>query len=143
VGVQRGPAIVGIKAMMPHQFEGTLQMTIRNTLKTVTLSLFMVAATASTAFAATAWVEDTTKVKDAPYKHADTIGWAKEGKKVWVEECFKSYCYIEQKGGEDGWVRKADLHFKKGKKDVDVEICLGGGGFGGCGFGFVEFCIED
>ena len=119
-------------------------MTIRNTLKTVALSLVVVAATAGSAFAATAWIDDTTKVKAKPANSSQTLGWAKEGKKVWVEECFKSYCYIEQKGGADGWVRKADLHFKKkGKKHADVEVCLGGGGFGGGGFGYVEFCIED
>jgi SH3-like domain-containing protein len=120
-------------------------MTIRNTLKTAAISLVLVVGTASSAFAGVAWVDDTTKVKDAPYKHADTIGWAKEGKKVWVEECFKAYCYIEQKSGADGWVRKSDLSFKKWGKgsDVDVEICLGGGGFGGGGYGFGHICIEN
>jgi hypothetical protein len=121
------------------------QMTITKTLKTAALSLVVLAGTAGAAFAGVAYVEDTTKVKEEPYKYADTIGYAKEGKKVWVEECFKSYCYIEQKGGEDGWVRKSDLDFHWGKKhdDVDVEVCLGGGGFGGGGFGFGEICIEN
>jgi hypothetical protein len=97
------------------------------TLKIAALSLVVLAGTAGVALASTAWIDDTTKVKEEPYKWADTIGWAKEGKKVWVEECFKGYCYIEQKGGEDGWVRKSALDFNwgKGDVDVDVEFCFG------------------
>lgn len=114
-------------------------------LKTALLSIVVLAATAGTAFAGYARIDDTTKVRDEPSKYADVLGYAYEGKKVWVAECYKAYCYIEQKGGEDGWVRKSDLDFKYGKKaDVDVEFCLGGGGFGlGGGFGYGEICIEN
>lgn len=117
-------------------------MTIRNTLKSAAISIVVIAATATSAFAGTAWIDDTTKVKAKPFHHAATIGWAKEGKKVWVGDCFKHYCYIEQKKGKDGWVKKSDLHFKKYKKHADVEVCFGGGGFGGGGFGHIEICID-
>lgn len=118
-------------------------MTIRTTLKSAALSLVVVVATASSAFAATAWVEDTTKVRAQPHKWADTIGWAKEGKKVWVGQCHQGYCYIEQKKGKDGWVRKSDLAFKKAKKqNANVEFCFGGGNWNNNGFGHIEFCID-
>ena len=67
------------------------------------LSLVVLAGTVGTAFAGYAIVDDTTKVKDEPYKSADTPGLAKKGKKVWVGECEYGYCYIEQKKGPDGW----------------------------------------
>lgn len=111
-------------------------MTLTKTLKTAALSLALLAGMAGTAFAGVAFIDDTTKVKDEPSKWSDTIGWAKEGKKVWVGKCFKGYCYIEQKGGADGWVRKTALDFKWNKKaDVDFEFCLGGP--------HASFCIED
>src|SRR5690606_3264081 len=109
-------------------------MTTLRTVKSAALSFVVIAATASTAFAATAWIDSDTKIKDEPFKQAGTIGWAKEGKKVWVGDCFKSYCYIEQKKGKDGWVKKSDLAFKKAKKqDASFEMCFGGGGWNGAG----------
>jgi SH3-like domain-containing protein len=99
---------------------------ITKSLKSAALALVVLAGTAGTAFAGVAYIDETTKVKDEPYKWSDTIGWAKEGKKVWVSECFKGYCYIEQKKGKDGWVRKSALDFDWGKSsDVEVEFCVG------------------
>lgn len=114
------------------------------TLKTVTLSLVVLAGTVGSAFAGYARIDDTTKVREEPSKYADVIGYAKEGKKVWVGDCEYGYCYIEQKGGEDGWVRKSDLDFyKKGKKDADIEFCIGGGNWGGGGYGYGSFCVSN
>jgi SH3-like domain-containing protein len=110
-------------------------------IKTALISLVVLAGTSTAALASYARIDDSTKVRDEPSKHGDVIGWAKEGKKVWVDGCEYGYCFIEQKGGEDGWVKKSDLDFIK--KDVDFEVCFGGGGFNGPGFGFVEFCVED
>jgi SH3-like domain-containing protein len=108
------------------------------------LSLVVLAGTVGSAFAGYAHVEDTTKVREAPSKYAASIGWAKEGKKVWVGDCHKGFCYIEQKGGADGWVKKSDLDFiSSGKKSSSVEFCFGGGGFPGPGYGYVQFCVED
>jgi len=112
--------------------------------KSALLSLVVLAGTAGAAFAGYARIDDTTKVRDEPSKYGDVIGVAKAGKKVWVDECFKSYCYIEQKGGKDGWVKKNDLDFiTSGKKGASVEFCFGGGGFPGPGYGYVQFCVED
>ena len=96
------------------------------TLKSAAIALVVLAGTVGTAFAGYAEIDDTTKVRDEPYKWADVIGYAKEGKKVWVGDCENGFCYIEQKKGKDGWVRKSDLDFYKKGKDVDVEFCFGG-----------------
>ena len=105
-------------------------------LKSLALSLVVLAGTVGSSFAGYAVIDDTTKVKDDPYKWADTIGVAKEGKKVWVGDCENGYCYIEQKKGADGWVKKSDLDFyKKGKKDLDIEFCFGGY--------YGSFCVEN
>jgi hypothetical protein len=116
---------------------------IKTALKTAAIAIVIVAGTAGASFAKTAWAEEDTKVKDDASKYADTIDWLYEGEKVDVEWCGDYYCYVEHKG-PDGFVRKSDLEFKKGKKDdFDVEFCLGGGGWGGGGFGFGELCITD
>lgn len=118
---------------------------ITSTLKTAALALVVLAGTAGTAFAATAWADGDSKVKSQPKGSSATIDWLHDGEKVSVEWCGKYYCYIEHKG-PDGYVRKSDLVFKKygkGKKSSGVEVCLGGGGFGGGGFGFGSFCIKD
>ncbi len=115
---------------------------MNKTLKTAALALTLVLGTAGGAFAATAWADGSAKVKDEPKKWADTVDWLHDGEKVHVEWCGEYYCFIEHKG-PDGYVRKADLDFKKWDDDHDVEFCIGGGGFGGGGFGFGSICIED
>ena len=117
---------------------------MNKTLKTTALAITLVLATAGSSFAATAWADGKTKVKDEPKKWADTIDYLHDGEKVYVEWCGKHWCFVEKKG-PDGYVRKADLDFKKSKwdDDADVEICIGGGGFGGGGFGFGSLCISD
>jgi hypothetical protein len=115
---------------------------IKTALKTATIALVIVAGTAGASFAKTAWADEDTKVKEEATKYSDTVDWLYEGEKVDVEWCGNYYCYIEHKG-PDGFVRKSDLIFKKPKKDVDVEICLGGGGWGGGGWGYGSLCFSD
>lgn len=111
-------------------------------LKTAALALVVLAGTAGSAFAATAWSDGHSKVKSKPKSSSATIDWLHDGEKVYVDWCGKYYCYIEHKG-PDGYVRKSDLIFKKYKKSHDVEVCIGGGGWGGGGWGYGSFCITD
>lgn len=119
---------------------------MNKTLKTAALAITLVLATAGGAFAATAWADGDSKIKEEPKKWADTVDYLHDGEKVDVEWCGKHYCLIEHKG-PDGYVLKSDLNFKKKKKkwddDADIEFCIGGGGFGGGGFGFGEICVEN
>lgn len=114
---------------------------IRTALKTAAVALIIIGGTGA-AFAKTAWVDEDTKVKDDPWKSADTIAWAEEGQKVNCIDFENGYCYAERKG-KDGWIDTDDLVFKKAKKKVDFELCFAGGGWGGGGFGFGEVCIEN
>ena len=109
-------------------------------LKLATAALVILAGTGA-AFAKTAWVDEDTKVKDDPWKKSDTIDWAHEGQKVNCVDFENGYCYAKR-SGPDGWIDTDDLVFKK-HKDVDFELCVGGGGFGGGGFGFGELCISE
>ena len=51
--------------------------------KSLALSLVVLAGTVGSSFAGYAVIDDTTKVKDAPYKSADTIGWARRPDSSW------------------------------------------------------------
>ncbi|HHY48534.1 MAG TPA: hypothetical protein GYA10_02140 [Alphaproteobacteria bacterium] len=114
---------------------------MNTTLKLATAALIVLVGTGA-AFAKTAWVIDDTRVKEDPHKWSDTLDWAYEGQKVNCIDFENGYCFAKRKG-EDGWIDTDDLTFKKKKyKDVDVEFCIGGGGFGGGGFGYGEFCVE-
>jgi hypothetical protein len=117
---------------------------ITTTFKTAALALVVLAGTAGSAFAATAWSDGDSKVKAQPKSSSATIDWLYDGEKVYVDWCGKYYCYVEHKG-PDGYVRKSDLIFKKGKgkKSSGVEVCIGGGGWGGGGFGYGSLCIKD
>jgi hypothetical protein len=97
----------------------------------LTAAALVVLAGTGAGFAKTAWVDDDTRVKEDPYKKSDTLAWAHEGQKVNCIDFENGYCLAERKG-EDGWIDTDDLSFKH-YKDVDVEVCFGGGGFGGGG----------
>lgn len=109
-------------------------MTIRNTLKTVALSLVLIASTSGAFAATTAWIDDDTKIRDEPSKYGDVIGYADEGTKVKITDCDGNYCYALFKYEEDGWVKKSDLSFKQ-YDEPEIEVCFGGGGYQN-GFGF-------
>lgn len=110
-------------------------------IKTALVALVVVAGTGA-AFAKTAWVDEDTKVKEDPKKSSDTIDWAYEGQKVNCIDFANGYCYAERKG-EDGWIKTNDLVFKKAKKEIDVDFCVGGGNWGGGGFGYGELCFSN
>lgn len=112
------------------------------TLKLSALALVMVAGTAGSVFAGQyAWVDDDhTKVREDSYKGAYVIDHADEGEKVYCDYFENGYCYAERQWGEDGFIRKSDLIFKKSKKsNVDVSFCVGNN----YGYGFGELCLSN
>ena len=112
------------------------------TLKTTALAIALVLGTSAGAFAAVAYVEEDTKVKEDPWKSSDTLAWADEGEKVYCDDFENGYAYCER-DGKDGWIKKSDLEFKKSKKEVDIEFCFGGFGpspWGGIGGGHI--CLD-
>ena len=107
------------------------------TLKIAALATAVVLVSTAGAFASTAWADGKVKMKDDPYKSADTIEILYDGDKVKVLGCFENehghdWCKVRH-DGEKGFVRLGDLNFKK-KWDGDVEISFGSGG--------IEFEIE-
>jgi hypothetical protein len=141
--VQQIPSKFGIKAMVPHKFalKGT---EMNRTLKTAFLAAAVVLGTTAGAFAATyGWIDEDTKVKEAPAKWSDTLAWAHEGEKVKILDHENGY-YLVQRKGKDGWVRDNDVDFHDyDDHHANVEFCIGGGGFGGGGFGYGEFCVAN
>jgi uncharacterized protein YraI len=122
----------GIKAMVPQQF-ALKGIEMNRTLKTALLAATVVLGTTAGAFAATAWADGTVKMKEDPYKWADTIEILHHGDKVKVFKCFENkkgqdWCKIKY-DGEVGYVRLSDLDFKKKWKGGDVEFDFGSGGF--------------
>ncbi len=115
---------------------------MNRTLKLAATSLVVLLGTTAGAFAATtAWIDEDTKVKEDSSKYSDTIAWADEGEKVKIHDHEDGYYYVKRPG-KDGWVDDDDVTFDH-HADVDIEFCIGGGGFGGGGFGFGEFCVEN
>ena len=116
-------------------------MFIRTAIKTAAVALIIVAGTGA-AFAKTAWVDEDTRVKEDHSKKSDTIAWADEGQKVNCTDFHNGYCYAERKG-KDGWIDTDDLVFKKYKSDIEVDVCFGGGSWGGGGYGYGQICFEN
>ncbi len=111
-------------------------------LKSAAIALLLVLGTAGSALAATAYADGRVRVRDEPRRSADTVDWLRDGERVEVEGCSRSYCFIEHRG-PDGYVRVNDLIFERDNDDPDVQFCIGGGGGSGGGFGFGRFCIEN
>ena len=115
-------------------------------------------ATAGSALAATGIATGGVNIREGAGTEYDVIGTLKKGELVEILDCGYGWCEIED-GGDEGYVSASYLallgddddddyydhdDYDHGyHDDVDVEICLGGGGFGGGGFGYGAICIED
>ena len=103
------------------------------------LTAVLLATTAGAFAATTAWADGKVKMKDDPYKSADTIEVLYDGDKVKVLGCFENdygqdWCKIKYEG-DKGYVRLSDLSFKKySKPDIEVEFCVGDPNF--------QFCVD-
>jgi hypothetical protein len=129
----------GTKAMMPQQI-APKEPKMNRTLKSTLIAAAVVLSTSAGAFAATtAWADGTVKMKDDPYKYADTLEVLHDGDKFKVFNCFENKHGVDwckgKHDGEVGYIRLSDLDFHNGGFEVDfdngdVEFEFGSGGFG-------------
>jgi SH3-like domain-containing protein len=107
---------------------------MNRTLKATLIAATVLLGTTAGAFAASyAWADGKVKMKDDPWKSADTIEILHNGDKVKVFHCFENdwdqdWCKVRY-DGETGYVRLSDLDFHHDFDDVDVEFEFGSGGF--------------
>ena len=124
-----------------------LKLTIAASLAALTMLV------AGSAIAATGEVNTDANVRDGAGTEYDIIGHLSEGDEIECVDFEDGWCELDDNEGYvagslvdlDGGSHHDDDDYDDDHhhSDVDVEICLGGGGFGGGGFGYGQLCIEN
>ncbi len=85
-------------------------MALATTLRTAALATLVVAATATSALAAPAWLTQDSNVRGNHHNMAPVVNWVQEGQQVNVIAQWNNW-YKIQIPGQDGWVRANRLDF--------------------------------